>query len=601
MERTILLVDDEEDIGAALARLLRRDGYTILRATSGEEALALLAERSVGVVISDQRMPGMTGVAFLTMVKELYPDTIRIILSGYADLDAVTDAINHGAIYKFLAKPWDNDALCAEVLGAFRHHELVQEKEHLLRDIQTANQMLAQVNEEWVAAVAQRDIQIERISYYSPQTNLPNRRLFLERLEQDTAQAQRDDRLVALMLIDVDRFKQINDSFNHAAGDQLLQTVAGRLKAQARTGDTLAHLGGDEFGLVLPGMTSAQNAADVAQRLIDSFSREAVSVGGSEIFITICVGIAIYPFDGVDTNTLMKNLAAALRYAKEAGPSNFQYYETQMNATAWQRLTLETELRRAQERDEFLLYYQPKLDLSSGDVVGMEALLRWQNPVRGLVAPDEFIPLLEKTGLILPVGSWVLDRACRQTAEWQLAGLANAHVAVNLSVMQLKQPDFVSMVRETLERYGLCGRPGMLELELTESLLMKDLDGTIHILSELQEMGVHLSIDDFGTGYSCLSYLKHLPVNSLKIDRSFIRHLPIDSADAAIVKSIIALGKGLGLKVIAEGVETVEQLACLQAMKCDEIQGYLISRPVPADQMTQLLLSGEGLDTVMEA
>lgn len=600
MKRTLLLVDDEEDIGAALTRLLKPYGYKIFRAKSGQEGLALLTQNEVGVVVSDQRMPEMTGVEFLTQVKELYPDTVRVVLSGYADLDSVMDAINRGAIYKFLTKPWDNETLCTNILEAFLHHELMLEKKHLMKEIQAANDMLAQVNLEWVAAVKQRDIQIERISHYSTLTNLPNRQLFLERLEQDIARAQRDDKMLAVVSINLDQFKQINDSFGHSLGDVLLQIVAGRLKQHARAGDTLAHMGVDEFGFVLPGIESAQAVADFAQRLINSFAHEAILIGDSEVFVTACIGIALYPMDGVDANMLLKNADAALHHAKEEGQGSFQYYARQMNASAWQRLTLETELRHALERDEFVLHYQPKINLVDGKIIGMEALLRWQSPERGLVSPVEFIPLLEKTGLILPVGAWVFSTASRQAQAWQSAGLQAANIAVNLSVLQLRQHDFITMARNTIEKNNLNQNVAMLELELTESMLMKDMEGTIHILKALREMGLRLSIDDFGTGYSCLSYLRHLPVNSLKIDQSFIRHLPGNHEDAAIVNAIIMLGKGLGLNVIAEGVETVEQLVCLREMGCDEVQGYLFSRPVPVDEMTQLLQSDETLHAFMD-
>lgn len=598
MGRTILLVDDEEDIGAALARLLRRDAYKILRANNAKDGLALLADNDVGVVISDQRMPGMTGIEFLTQIKELYPHTIRIILSGYADLEAVMDATNRGAVYKFFTKPWDNEELCAEVMGAFRHHELILEKDRLMREIQAASEMLVQANQEWVEAVARRDIQIERISHYSPLTDLPNRHYFLEKLEQDIARAQRDDSLLAVLSINLDQFKQINDSFGHAMGDVLLQVVAERLKEQARAGDILAHMGADEFCFVLPGIGSAQAAAAASQRLIDLFTREPVFLLDNEVFVTTCVGIALYPLDGVDANTLLKNAEAALHHAKDEGRGGFQYYAKQMNATAWQRLTLEMELRHALERNEFVLHYQPKVDLVSGKVNGTEALLRWQSPERGLVVPGVFIPLLEETGLILPVGEWVLRAACQQARAWKQLGLPAIRIAVNISAMQFRQTDLAGIIRGIFKENDLEPNFEMLEFELTESLLMKNVDRTIDTLNKLHDLGIQLSIDDFGTGYSSLSYLKRFPIGTLKIDQSFVRDILSDSDNAAIVNAIIALGHSLGMKVIAEGVETVGELNYLRTMKCNEMQGYLFSRPVPAEEMTLLLQSGEGLDTI---
>ena len=594
--RILLLVDDEENITASLVRLLRCDGYTILRANSGQEGLDLLAQHEVGVIISDQRMPEMTGVEFFGMVKELYPRTVRMILSGYADLGSVTDAINHGAIYKFITKPWDDATLSANVLEAFGHHELVQRKERLLVDIQDANETLARLNGELAMLIEKKDGQIERATYYDMLTNLPNRQLFLDRLAQELAHARRDNRLVVVMFINLDRFNQVNDSFGHPVGDQLLQAVAERLKSHIRAGDTVARTGGDDFGLVLTGVKAAHHAGEIAKDILDSFARNPITVSGSEIFVTVSIGISIYPFDGVDTAMLVKNADAALHHAKREGRNNFQYYAAQMNAMAWQRLTLETELRRALEREEFRLHYQPKVGLADGRIVGMEALLRWQSAGRGLVPPGEFIPLLEETGLILPVGEWILHTACMQARAWQAAGFKDIGIAVNLSMLQLRQTDFAGMVLGILEQNNLEPGLGAIELELTESMLMNNADGTIATLNALHERGVRFSIDDFGTGYSSLSYLKRLPISSIKIDRSFVRDLANGGDDAGIVAAIVALGHGLGLKIIAEGVETVEQLICLQTMKCDEAQGYLFSRPVPAAEMTLLIQDGVGLD-----
>jgi len=596
MERTLLLVDDEEEVGAALERLLRRDGYRILRATSGQEGLKILAQNEVGVIISDQRMPGMDGVEFLTQVKDLYPQTIRIILSGYADLDSVTAAINQGAIYKFFVKPWDSNTLRADLVEAFWRYDMARQKEHLLQEIQSANVLLAQVNLELAAAVEKKDSQIDHVVHYDTLTKLPNRLLFLDRLDQELIRAQRDNSMMALLTADLDRFKQINDSFGHPVGDQLLQAVAGRLASQIRACDTVARVAGDEFCIALTGVKTTHAAGEVAQKLLDSFARNPITIGDSEIFITLSIGISIYPVDGVNTTTLLKNADAALHQAKAEGRNNFQYYEAQMNASAWQRLKLETELRRALEREEFLLYYQPKVDMENGKIVGMEALLRWQSPERGLVAPGEIIPLLEETGLILPVGEWVLRAACKQARAWQTAGLPGVRIAVNLSTQQFRQPDFANLVLGILKENGLDPALGTIELELTESLLMSNAAGAVETLVKMREAGIQFSIDDFGTGYSSLSYLKRFPISSLKIDQSFVRDLSVNKEDEAIVAAIIALGHSLGLNVIAEGVETTAQLDRLRNKGCNEMQGYLFSRPVPAAEMTQLLRSGEKLD-----
>jgi diguanylate cyclase len=600
VERTLLLVDDEEDVCAALERVLRYDGYSILHANSGQQGLDILSKNEVGVVISDQRMPQMTGAEFLTQVKELYPKTIRIVLSGAADLKSLTQAINQGAIYKFFTKPWDNEVLRVDVMEAFWRYELVQEKDQLLQQIQSANELLAQVNLELAAAVERKDSQIDHIVHFDALTKLPNRLLFLDRLDQELIRSHRDQNMVAVLSVDLDRFKQINDSFGHPIGDQLLQAAAERLKTFVRSCDTVARIAGDEFALILTEVKKTHSAGEVAQKILDSFAQTPLLADENEIFVTLSIGISIYPVDGVNTSSLLKNSDAALHQAKQEGRNNFQFYAEHMNAAAWQRLKLETELRYALARHEFLLNYQPKVDLESGKIVGMEALIRWQSPERGLVAPGVFIPLLEDTGLILPVGEWVLRAACKQAQAWQAAGISDVHIAVNLSTLQFRQPDFTGLVLGILNEYGLEPTLGTIELELTESLLMNNAAGAVDTLIKLHEAGIKFSIDDFGTGYSSLSYLKRFPISSLKIDQSFVHDLSFNPGDDAIVAAIIALGHSLGLSVIAEGVETAAQLTQLRKKGCDEMQGFLFSRPVSAEEMTHLLQNGESLNFPLE-
>lgn len=595
MERTLLLVDDEEDITSALVRLLRGDGYNILRAHSAKEGLKLLTQHTVGVIVSDQRMPEMTGVEFFSQVRELYPKTIRMVLSGYADLNSVTDAINRGAVYKFLTKPWENDPLRVSILEAFGHYELIMEEERLAVEIQIGNKQLERITQELAALVEIKESRIQHLSYYDVLTGLPNRLLFHDRLEQVLEQAQREGRMAAVILLDLDRFKQINDSFGHTIGDQLLQSVALRLESHMDAGGTVARMGGDEFAFALSNLRTVHDAGDLAQRILDSFAQDPISVGDSDVFTAASLGISIYPLDGSDTATLLKNADAALFQAKNEGRNNYQYYAAEMNAMAWQRLALETSLRRALEREEFVLYYQPKVDLASGKIIGTEALLRWQSPELGLVLPGVFIGLLEETGLMLPVGEWVLRTACKQGALWVQSGFSSLRMAVNLSMLQFRQADLSGMVQRICNETGLDLGLGTLELELTESLIMKDVDAATDTLNRLHEMGVSLSIDDFGTGYSSLSYLKRFPLSTLKIDQSFICDLADNQEDVSIVAAIVGLGHSLGLKVIAEGVETLEQLHLLRGMKCDEMQGYLFSRPVPAAEMTSLLQKGECL------
>jgi diguanylate cyclase (GGDEF)-like protein len=595
MERTLLLVDDEENVLSALERVLRHDGYTILRASSGDEGLALLSRNEVGVVISDQRMPEMSGVEFLTRVKELYPRTMRMVLTGFADIEVVQEAINSGYIYKFLSKPWENDVLRADVLDAFGRFELTQQKDALLQQIQSANELLASLNIELANAMEHKDSLLDHAVHYDPLTNLPNRLLFLDRLDQELVRAHRDHLLAAVLMIDLDRFKQINDSIGYQSGDELLKQVAERLTGHLRACDTVARIGGDEFAIVLTEMKESHYAGEVAQKILDSFAQEPFTFDDSEIYLTLSIGISVYPVDGENTAILLNNADAAMYHAKKEGNNHYLYYAEKMNASARQRLKLETELRRALANNEFLLYYQPKLDMENSRIIGMEALLRWQSPERGLVMPGEFIPLLEESGLIIQVGEWALREACRQAREWRSAGFNDVHIAVNLSTLQFRQADFVNKILGILAEYGLDPALQMIELELTESMLMDDIQGTIGVLQKLHEAGIRFSIDDFGTGYSSLSYLKRFPISSLKIDQSFVRDLARNHNDEAIVAAIIALGRSLGLRVIAEGVETEIQLDKLRQQGCHEMQGFLFSRPVSPGAMTELLKNGKKL------
>lgn len=594
MDKTILLVDDEENITASLVRLLCQDGYRVLTANGADAALELLASNKVGVILTDQRMPKMTGVELLSRVKDLYPETVRMVLSGYADLTSVTEAVNQGAIYKFLTKPWNNEMLRANVHEAFMHYELAREKERLGLEIQSANAELTRLNEELEQLVEEKTRRMMHISSYDTLTDLPNRLLFADRLQQALRYAQRNTRLVAIMSLDLDRFKIVNESLGHPHGDALLQAVAKRLVNCVRVIDTIARVGGDEFMFVLSELISAQDAADIARKILDVLA-DPFMLEENEVFISASIGISLYPSDGEDSTTLVKNADAALNHAKRQGRNNYQYYAEEMNATALQRLTLENGLRHALERDEFVLYYQPQLDLESGAIIGVEALIRWQSPERGLVAPAEFIPLLEETGLIVPVGEWVLRSACAQNRAWQIEGLAPIRVSINLSALQFRQPDFAETIARILQETDL--DPGWegLEMELTESLLVNNVEETIKTLHKLRAMRIKVSIDDFGTGYSSLTYLKRFPLFGLKIDRSFVSDLSINPEDAAIVAAIIALAHSLKLKVIAEGVETLEQLRFLRELKCDEMQGYLFSPPMPAADVAALLRDGRRL------
>jgi diguanylate cyclase (GGDEF)-like protein len=424
-----------------------------------------------------------------------------------------------------------------------------------------------------------------RLAHHDALTGLPNRLLFIDRLGQAMAQANRNERLVAVMLLDLDRFKAINDTLGHTMGDLLLRNVAELLVSCVREDDTVARLGGDEFTIMLPEIQYIQDAATVAQKILDAFT-QPFFLDGHELFIGTSIGIALYPFNE-DLNLLLRDADIAMYEVKQQGGNNYQFYTTEMNTASLRRLSLEGALRRALERGEFVLHYQPQFDLARGEIVGAEALIRWQHPDLGLLGPMEFIPLAEENGLIIPIGEWALRAACAQNRAWQLAGLPPLRMSVNLSVRQFYQKDLVDTVSRILEQTGLDSR--YLELEITESCLMQNTQTTMTMLSEFNRMGVRFAIDDFGTGYSSLAYLKRFPIDTLKIDRSFVCDIGSDPDDAAIVKAIVALAQSLEMRVIAEGVETREQMDFLRAHRCDEIQGYLVSRPLPAEDFAVLL------------
>jgi len=426
---------------------------------------------------------------------------------------------------------------------------------------------------------------IRELADFDPLTGLPNRRLLRDRFAQLLAAAEREEGEIALIFLDLDHFKRINDSLGHSVGDDLLCEVSGRLSAAVRRIDTLARLGGDEFIFALPGIHAAA-AAEVARRLLDVCVTPFV-VGGHELTITPSLGISIYPQDGKDLETLLKNADAAMYRAKEVGRNTFQFYASEMNTATLERLLMESNLRRALNQNEFVLYYQPLVNLQSGLIIGVEALIRWMHPDLGLIMPDRFIHVAEETGLINPIGDWVLCEACRQAQAWCEAGLPPMTMAVNVAPVQFRQAGFVAVVAGALATSGL--EAGRLELEVTERTVMYEADINLGTLSALHRMGVELSLDDFGTGYSSLAYLKRFPVGKLKIDRSFINDLEVDSDDRAIASTIVSMGRNLRLTVLAEGVENAEQLALLRQMGCDMAQGFHFSRALPADAIARLL------------
>ena len=439
--------------------------------------------------------------------------------------------------------------------------------------------------------------ELARQSNFDSLTGLANRNLLADRVRVALARADRYSNGIAIAVIDLDHFKLVNDSLGHVVGDQLLKLVAERLKSCMRAVDTVARIGGDEFVLVLVDQGSEQVVSSEVYRIVETFGKPYV-VGDQELFVTGSVGVAFSPRDGVEIGPLLKNAESAMYRAKESGRNNLQFYTEAMNAIVSERLALTNKLRRAVERNELFLHYQPLVDVQSNQFFGTEALVRWRHPELGIVSPAKFIPLAEETGMIVAIGEWVLRTACMQNKAWQDAGLPRIAVAVNISARQFREKGLVQTIERILEESGLDSR--YLELEVTEGVIMHDIEQVIAILQQIKSLGVKLSIDDFGTGYSSLSYLKRFPVDRLKIDQSFVRDITSDPDDAAIAQAVINLGHSLDLKVIAEGVETQEQLDFLRDHGCDEKQGYLISRPVPAEDFARLLMTARAVAELPE-
>jgi diguanylate cyclase (GGDEF)-like protein/PAS domain S-box-containing protein len=428
---------------------------------------------------------------------------------------------------------------------------------------------------------------LQHMAHHDALTDLPNRNLFLDRLQQSLTRARWHNRLVAVMFLDLDRFKNINDTLGHNVGDQLLLQLSERLSKSVRDGDTIGRFGGDEFAILLDDIDSDSHISSLAQKLLDTLA-SPFKINKHELFVTASIGVSIFPGDGEDSDTLLRNADVAMYRAKDLGKNNYQFYSDDLSARIFERLTLETHLRHALDRNEFVLYYQPQIDARNDKITGVEALLRWQHPELGLVSPNNFVPLLEETGLIETVGHWALETACRQSRAWHDAGWSYLHLSVNISSRQFNNPNFISSVNDIIDTTGI--NPEFLELELTESMLMRNASATINALHSLSVLGVRFAIDDFGTGYSSLSYLRRFPIDTIKIDRSFIHDVTDNPDDAAIASAIIVMAQNLSLNVIAEGVENQQQLDFLSSRNCHCLQGNLFSRPLPAEEMTAFLM-----------
>ena len=566
---TILIIDDEEQIRSLLIDLLS-DTYQCSDAGSAEEALAALSQDTFDLVISDIDMGGMSGLELVPRVHSLAPDTVVVMISGNHDIEFAIKALRVGA-FDYISKPIDLRHVEASVERALNHHNLLQEKR--------------QYKEQLESLLEQRTAEVDWLAYYDTVTQLPNRALFEDRLAQAVAIARAKNQLLGVLFISLDQFKKVNDSLGHGPGDSLLKEFAERLKSCISKSDTVARFGSDEFALLRSQIKGTNDLIETIGSL-SQVLKFSFDLPGHELFATASVGVTLFPFDGDDAHTLLKNAGAALYKAKKSGGANYQFYTADMHDLATNRLALETNLRRALKNEEFIVHYQPRVAVDSLAITGVEALVRWQHPQLGLVPPAEFIPLAEDTGLIVPIGEWVLRTACLQGRSWRDQGFAPIQIAVNICGRQFHDQDLSQTVISILEETKFPS--ANLELELTESSVMHDPEFASRVLSRLKIMGIKISIDDFGTGFSSLASLKRLPIDALKIDRSFVRDATSDTDDAALVMAIITLAHNLRLKVIAEGVETEDQLKFLQLLRCDEIQGFLFSKPLPAEALASL-------------
>ncbi len=587
--------DDQANLSAAETLLFgdpaampaQQSAYALDFALQGQQAVQCVARartegRPYALAFVDMRMPpGWDGLETIERLWEQDPGVQIVICSAHSDYDWVDVVERLGSSDKFLIlkKPFEPIEVlqCASALSRKWQHERA-----LQAHVESLEQVIAARTEKLEAA----NLQLRHLATHDALTGLPNRVLLDDRLAQAIAHADRDSQPFAVLMVDLDRFKLINDSFGHRLGDTVLNEVARRLHRVIRSIDTVARVGGDEFVLVVSPSAARVDAEEIGKRANEAL-RTPIQLGGVDLHVSSSIGIAFYPGDGSSAESLLAHADAAMYCAKERGRNNHQCFAPGMKPVALQRMSLESELHQALKLKQFELFYQPKVDTATGDIHSAEALIRWRYPERGLIPPMQFIPLAEECGLIHDIGAWVLREACRQGTAWRHAGQPSLRLAVNVAASQFRRGDLLELVRNALQEAQL--DPRFLEIELTESAVMTNPEDSAIVLEQLSRMGVLISVDDFGTGYSSMNYLRRFPIDKLKIDRSFIMDLTTRADDASIVQAIVSLAHGLRLKVVAEGVETLEQLNFLQSVGCDEYQGYHFSPPLPAADFAELL------------
>lgn len=564
----ILIVDDEQTVRDLLVEILAGE-YECDSADCAESALQMIAEKEYAVIISDIDMPGVSGIELVPRVHSTWPNTVLLMISGSLSIDYAVRAIRVGA-FDYITKPFELDFVELSVKRAVEHNRLLVGKKQYETDLE--------------ALVKQRTEEINFLIYHDSLTNLPNRVLFEDRLSGAVIEARDGGRLAA-MLLSLDGFEKLQDHFGHAAADKILVEVSTRLGEAVGSGACISRLQGDDFAILITKDVATDCLVSIGEKIREGVKRPMLCEE-NEVFLTASIGVSLFPEDAASAKDLMKNAGNALGRARENGGDTFQFYSDGMNAVTEHRIRLEAELRRAFDRDEFEVFYQPKVSVESNKVTGVEALVRWNHPTKGTISPAEFISLAEETGLIVPLGEKVLEVACNDAVEWKNAGYP-IEVAVNVSARQLKQSDLAERFEKIIQRSGIA--PSSLNLEVTESSIMENTEASIGLLERLKGTGVRVSLDDFGIGYSSLAQLKKLPIDHVKIDREFVSDITSAGDDAIVTLAIVNLAHNLRLKVVAEGVETVEQLEFLRSVGCDEYQGFYHCKPVTKVELTRLL------------
>ena len=599
---SIICVDDDRlvlvGLRDQLSQVIGYD-YELELAETGEETLEIFEERladgeQIPLIICDQNLPDILGSELLSKIHQVSPNTRKVLLTGGTQADAIIQAINSASLYRYIPKPWDAADLILTVKEALRSYSQDLQLIEQNRQLRRVNQLLQREIEERELAQAR----LLHDALHDALTGLPNRTLLMERINQALKRRRHErDQFLAVLFVDLDRFKSVNDSLGHPIGDQLLLQITHLLEQCVREGDTVARWGGDEFIILVDGICTTQAAVTVAERILDKL-KAPIILGEHTVFSGASIGIAVTDGKTMDGGKLLRDADIAMYQAKTLGKARYVMFDPAMYTQTMELLETEHDLRLAVAREEFILYYQPIVCLKTGEMTNVEALIRWQHPTRGLVTPNHFIPIAEETGLIVPMGAWVLKKACQHLSELRrlYPTADDLKVSINLATKQLQEGDFILQLDQILQETEVTG--ASLRLEITESMLMDSSETMLEVLKQLRDRHIELSLDDFGTGYSSLNYLPRLPLDTLKIDQSFIRAMASETEDLEIVRTIITLAHTLNMNVIAEGIETSSHVRQLLALKCDLGQGYFFSKPMSFEDLSKLYAQGAELDSI---